>query len=83
MRIDDYRILRLGFIDRMEYEESLLRKQTALIAESMAGKGNGIKFVMGNWLIGDEVNKKEQSFDRMKSKLKKFKEKEALKKYNG
>lgn len=79
MRIDDFKMLRIGFIDRTRYEESLLRKQTALIAESMTGKGNGIKFVMNNWKIGNEVTKEERTFDKQKALLKKFKERQALK----
>lgn len=80
MRRDDFKMLRIGFMDKTRYEESLIRKQTALIAESMVGKGNGLKFVMGNWKIGNEVSKQQRSFDKQKAMLKKFKEKEALKK---
>lgn len=81
MRMEDYRLLRAGFIDKNRVDETLMRYQTALMCEAFAGKGEGFKFVMSNWLIGNEVDPKTRSFERLKAKLKKHREQKALKQH--
>ena len=57
----------------------MLRRQTALIAESFVGKGNGFQFVISNWPI-EEGDNKEITRDELKELLKKKREHDALRK---
>lgn len=81
MKQEDYRLLREGFIDKHKADESSRRFQTALLCEAFVGERKGFDFVMNNWKIGNEASPKEKSFERMKAKLKKHREKAALKKH--
>ena len=57
----------------------MLRRQTALIAESFVGKGNGFQFVISNWPI-EEGDNKELTPEQIRELLKKKREHDALRK---
>ena len=51
LEVDEYLLLRKGYIDKVKNNASLLRLQTALICEALIGKGNGARFVMDSWQL--------------------------------
>jgi len=51
LEVEDYLLLRRGYIDKVKNESVLLRFQTALICEALIGKGNGARFVMDSWQL--------------------------------
>lgn len=76
LEVDDYLLLRNGYIEKVKTESILLRFQTALICEALIGKGNGARFVMDSWQLD---SKAELSQDQVRALLKAKREKEALK----
>jgi TfoX/Sxy family transcriptional regulator of competence genes len=62
-------------MDRVKTDSLLLRFQTALICESLIGKGNGARFVMDSWQLEET---QELTKDDIKKLLKEKKEKDAL-----
>jgi hypothetical protein len=76
LEVDEYLLLRKGYIEKVKTDSILLRFQTALICEAFIGKGNGARFVMDSWQLEEQG---ELSKDDIKSLLKAKREKEALK----
>jgi len=74
--VEDYLLLRKGYIDKVKNESVLLRFQTALICEALIGKGNGARFVMDSWQL---ENKADLDQEQVRALLKAKREKEALK----
>lgn len=76
LEFDEYILLRNGYIDKVKTESILLRFQTALICETLVGKGNGVRFVMDAWQL---ESKEEITQDQIRALLKAKREKDALK----
>jgi TfoX/Sxy family transcriptional regulator of competence genes len=76
LEVDDYILLRQGYIEKVKTDSILLRFQTALICEALIGKGNGARFVMDSWQLD---SKDDLSHEQVRSLLKAKREKEALK----
>lgn len=74
--VDEYLLLRKGYIDKIKNESVLLRFQTALICEALVGKGNGARFVMDSWQLD---SKQDLDQEQVRALLKAKREKEALK----
>jgi TfoX/Sxy family transcriptional regulator of competence genes len=74
--VEEYLLLRKGYIDKVKNESVLLRFQTALICEALIGKGNGARFVMDSWQL---ENKADLDQEQVRALLKAKREKEALK----
>ena len=74
--VEEYLLLRRGYIDKVKNESILLRFQTALICEALIGKGNGARFVMDSWQL---ENKADLDQEQVRALLKAKREKEALK----
>jgi hypothetical protein len=73
--VDDYYLLRKGYIEKVKVESQLLRFQTALICESFVGKGQGARFVMEAWQLDEQT---EMSRDQIKNALKMKRERDEL-----
>ena len=78
MDIEDYLLLRKGYIGKKKNEALLMRHQTALIVEALIGNGKGVRFVMDSWNLGEESQ--EMTPEQIKLALKKKREHDALKK---
>lgn len=76
LEVEDYLLLRRGYIDKVKNESVLLRFQTALICEALIGKGNGARFVMDSWQLESKTELDQQ---QIRALLKAKREKEALK----
>ena len=76
LEVDEYLLVRKGYIEKVKNESILLRFQTALICEALIGKGNGARFVMDSWQL---ESKEDLSQEQIRTLLKAKKEKEALK----
>lgn len=76
MEHEDFWHLLEGWNEKLTYEEGMLRKQTGLIVEALTGKGKGIQWVRDCW----PMKLDEAQPNRLVERLKKFTEKEALKK---
>lgn len=76
LEVDEYLLLRKGYIDKVKNESILLRFQTALICEALIGKGNGARFVMDSWQL---ESKADLDQNQVRALLKAKREKEALK----
>jgi hypothetical protein len=76
LEVDEYLLLRKGYIEKVKTDSILLRFQTDIICEAFIGKGNGARFVMDSWQLEEQG---ELSKDDIKSLLKAKREKEALK----
>ena len=76
LEVEDYLLLRRGYIDKVKNESVLLRFQTALICEALIGKGNGARFVMDSWQLDSKADLDQQ---QVRALLKAKREKEALK----
>lgn len=75
LEIDEYFLLRKGYIEKIKTESILLRFQTALICEALIGKGNGARFVMDSWQL---ESKTDLDQEQIRALLKAKKEREAL-----
>ena len=83
LEVEDYFLLRKGYIEKVKVESQLLRFQTALICEAFVGKGQGARFVMDSWQLEEKV---ELTREQLRDLLKWKKERDALtqiKKRNG
>ena len=76
LEVDDYILLRKGYIEKVKTDSIILRFQTALICEALIGKGNGARFVMDSWQLD---SKADLSQEQVRALLKAKREKEALK----
>lgn len=76
LEVQDYLLLRRGYIEKVKNESVLLRFQTALICEALIGKGNGARFVMDSWQLESKADLDQQ---QVRALLKAKREKEALK----
>lgn len=76
LEVEDYLLLRRGYIEKVKNESVLLRFQTALICEALIGKGNGARFVMDSWQLDSKADLDQQ---QVRALLKAKREKEALK----
>ena len=76
LEVDEYILLRKGYIEKVKNESLLLRFQTALICEALIGKGNGARFVMDSWQLESKTELDQQ---QVRALLKAKREKEALK----
>jgi len=76
LEVDEYILLRKGYIEKVKTDSILLRFQTALICEAFIGKGNGARFVMDSWQLDE---KSELNQEQIRTLLKAKREKEALK----
>lgn len=76
LEVEDYILLRKGYIEKVKTDSIILRFQTALICEALIGKGNGARFVMDSWQLEE---KNELDLEQVKQLLKAKREKEALK----
>jgi TfoX/Sxy family transcriptional regulator of competence genes len=75
LEVDEYLLLRKGYIEKVKTESVLLRFQTALICEALIGKGNGARFVMDSWQL---ESKTDLDQEQIRALLKAKKEREAL-----
>lgn len=75
LEVEDYFLLRKGYIEKVKVESQLLRFQTALICEAFIGKGQGARFVMESWQLEEKV---ELNREQIKDLLKRKREREAL-----
>jgi len=75
LEVEDYFLLRKGYIEKVKVESQLLRFQTALICEAFIGKGQGARFVMDSWQLEEKV---ELNREQIKDLLKRKREREAL-----
>lgn len=76
LEVEDYILLRKGYLEKVKTDSIILRFQTALICEALIGKGNGARFVMDSWQLEDRA---ELDREQVKQLLKAKREKEALK----
>lgn len=76
LEVDEYLLLRKGYIEKVKTKSILLRFQTALICEALIGKGNGARFVMDSWQL---ESKADLDREQVRTLLKAKREKEALK----
>lgn len=81
MEMDDYWLLMKGWNDKQRHHLEMMRLQTALIVEGFVGGGKGTKFVMNAIQLPGE--KKDTGVGQKHlDMLKKFREKEALRRAN-
>jgi len=76
LEVEEYLLLRKGYVEKVKNESVLLRFQTALICEALIGKGNGARFVMDSWQL---ESKADLDREQVRTLLKAKREKEALK----
>jgi TfoX/Sxy family transcriptional regulator of competence genes len=76
LEVEEYLLLRKGYVEKVKNESVLLRFQTALICEALIGKGNGARFVMDSWQL---ESKTDLDREQVRTLLKAKREKEALK----
>lgn len=75
LEVDEYLLMRKGYIEKIKVESQLLRFQTALICEAFVGKGQGVRFVMESWELEEKT---ELTREQIKEALKKKREREEL-----
>ena len=54
LEVEDYILLRKGYLEKVKTDSIILRFQTALICEDLRGKGNGARFVMDSWQLEEK-----------------------------
>jgi TfoX/Sxy family transcriptional regulator of competence genes len=76
LEVEDYFLMRKGYIEKVKVDSQLLRFQTALICEAFIGKGQGARFVMDSWQLEEQT---EMTREQIKEALKKKRERDELK----
>jgi hypothetical protein len=75
---DDFLLLLEAKRKKELNNQQVIRYQTALLAEVFTGKGNGVRFVMESWKMGEDSQ--EMTVEQIREVLKKKKERDVLKK---